>query len=132
MIVGIGTDIVAVARIRRLAGAPDTRFARRVLTAAELDEGAALADFGAFAARRFAAKEAAAKAFGTGIGRGLSFQHLRVGHDEVGAPQLQLEGEAQTLAVRRGILRCHLSISDERDYAVAFVVLEGGSGGGVG
>lgn len=132
MIVGIGTDIVAVARIRRLAAHSDTRFARRVLTASELGDGEAQRDFGAFAARRFAAKEAAAKAFGTGIGRRLSFQHLRVGHDGAGAPQLQLEGEARVLAARMGVVRCHLSISDEREYAVAFVVLEGGSGGGVG
>ncbi len=123
-IVGIGSDIVATARIRRLAADPHTRFARRVLCETERSQGLGQADFAAFVARRFAAKEAAAKALGTGIAAGIGFHDLVVSNDERGAPSLTLTGRAAERADALGVQRCHLTISDERDYAVAFVVLE--------
>ncbi|WP_435103762.1 holo-ACP synthase [Arhodomonas sp. AD133] len=124
-IVGIGSDIVAIARIRRLAADPDSRFARRVLCEAERSHGRRQADFAAFVARRFAAKEAGAKALGTGIAAGIGFHDLMVSNDGRGAPSLALTGRAAERADALGVHRCHLTISDEREYAVAFVVLEG-------
>lgn len=122
-IAGLGTDIVQISRIERsLARSP--ALAERVLTAAELVEFVGHAQPARFLAKRFAAKEAAAKALGTGIGRGVSWQQFQVNHDEAGAPLLCCSGYSQQLLQQRHILHCWLSISDEQDYACATVILE--------
>jgi holo-[acyl-carrier protein] synthase len=126
-IVGIGTDIVAIARLRRLVDEYGERLVTRLLAP---DECAAYRTFcdappaAAFLARRFAAKEAAAKALGCGIGAEARFTELAVGHTDQGAPQLCLTGAARRRADHLGVTRLHLSISDERDQALAFVLLE--------
>lgn len=124
MITGIGTDIVRIGRIRRILGKRQGEaFARRVLTDPELEIFSAHSNPAAYLAKRFAAKEAAAKALGTGIGK-VSFQHLQVANDGQGAPRLQFHGYARELQERRGIRNIHLSLADEEDAAIAFVVLE--------
>ncbi len=124
MIVGIGTDIVQCQRIEALLERLGDSFAKRILTPVELQQFHLSKTPTAFLAKRFAEKEATAKALGTGIGRGVSFQHITVGHNGDGAPQLQLtEGAAARFAIL-GANHCHISISDEADYATAFVVLE--------
>ncbi len=123
MIIGIGTDLVAVARIAALWQRHRMRLGRRILAPDELDGLARSARPAHYLAKRFAAKEAFAKALGTGLGGGVFPRHIAVEHDGAGAPRLALSGQAAALlAARRA--RCHLSISDERDYAVAFVVIE--------
>ena len=77
-----------------------------------------------FLAKRFAAKEAAVKALGTGIGNGISWQHIEVTNDELGAPHLRFSGEFASRCEARGITRAVVSISDEQHYAVATVILE--------
>ena len=124
MIVGIGTDIVALERIEGLLQRREDAFARRVLHALELEQFQLSSQRTAFLAKRFAAKEAAAKALGTGIAQGLSWQHIRVGHDEWGAPSLHFTEAAAARAKSLGVVSTHLSLSDEQGYAVAFVVLE--------
>jgi holo-[acyl-carrier protein] synthase len=125
MIYAIGTDMVEIERIRRaLARTP--RLPQRILTPAELNAFQQSAHPERFLAKRFAAKEAAVKALGTGIGRGISWQHFSVLHDPHGRPRLQLTGAADALARRQGIDRWHLSLSDERALVVAFVVAESG------
>ncbi len=123
MIAGIGTDIVKIDRIRKALDRSGDRFARRILTDSEWDifESAGLK--AAWLAKRFAAKEAAAKALGTGIGK-VSFQDLEVSNNDAGAPHLIFLGNALLLQEQRGITGIHLSLSDEVDFAVAFVVLE--------
>lgn len=124
MITGIGTDLV---RIGRIAGAMERfgdRFARRILADSELRDLPAAPDPARFIAKRFAVKEAAAKAFGRGMADGLSWKDFELVHDERGAPALQLAGRAAALAEQRGLLAAHVSLSDEEDYALAFVVLE--------
>ncbi|MDP4535420.1 holo-ACP synthase [Alkalimonas collagenimarina] len=124
-IAGLGTDIVQISRIERsLARSPT--LAERVLTADELLVFLAHAQPARFLAKRFAAKEAAAKALGTGIGRGVSWQQMHIDHDEFGAPLLVCTGYSQQLLEQRGVTRCWLTISDEQDYACATVVLESG------
>lgn len=123
MIVGIGTDIVQVSRIQQSLDRLGEAFARRILTDSELATFKASNQPAAFLAKRFAAKEAAAKALGTGIGR-VSFQHLEVSNDPAGAPKLKFHGYAQELQMMKAINHLHLSLSDEKDNAVAFVVLE--------
>ncbi len=123
MILGIGTDIVQIDRIEAaLARTP--RLARRILTDNEYERFTRHHEPARYLAKRFAAKEAAAKALGIGIGRGISFQQFEIGNNALGAPELRLHGRAEALQRQRGIRALHVSLSDERDYALALVILE--------
>lgn len=124
MILGLGLDILQIARMEQaLARTP--RLAQRILTPAEYARFELQSDPARFLAKRFAAKEAAVKALGTGIGRGIGWQQLSIGHDELGKPILSLSGRAAELARARGIRHWHLSYSDERDLVAATVIAEG-------
>lgn len=124
MIFGIGTDIVRVGRMRQDLERFGERIAERILTENELTEFRVNARPAHFLARRFAAKEAAAKALGTGFRDGLSLRHIGVTHDSAGKPMLEFTGAALELIRQRGICIAHVSLSDEEDHAVAFVTLE--------
>jgi holo-[acyl-carrier protein] synthase len=120
---GLGTDIVAIERIASsLQKSP--RLVERVLTPFEQQCFAGLSQPERYFAKRFAAKEAAAKALGTGIGRGISFQQFEVRNDAQGKPELFLSGRAAELAAELGVTALWLSISDEQAYACATVILE--------
>lgn len=124
-IVGLGTDIVEVSRLTKLLKKPSgAGFARRVLTEDELTEFELHARPDRYLAKRFAIKEAASKALGTGIGRGVSFQHISYEHDENGKPLLVLNGGAKQRAESLGARHYHLSLSDEADYVVATAIIE--------
>lgn len=123
MIHGIGTDIVSVRRIEAVLAGFGARFARRILTRRELTEFEGALQPAAFLARRFAAKEAAAKALGTGIRAPFIFTAIEVRRPPRCAPELHFREEAEGRARDLGVTRALLSLSDERDYAVAFVVL---------
>ena len=123
MIFGIGTDIVRIDRMHASIERYGDKFARRILTAAEFEEFRISPRPAHFLAKRFAAKEAAAKALGTGFRNGLSLRDIGVAHDAYGKPQLVCHGKAEDLRRALGIGEGHLSIADERDYAVAFVAL---------
>jgi holo-[acyl-carrier protein] synthase len=125
MIFGIGTDIVTVARIEAAMQRHGSAFAERILSAQELAEYATQAHPARFLGKRFAAKEAFAKATGQGLRHPVSLQRITVGHDELGKPVLLFDAELSAHLQRLGIEHHHLSISDERDTAVAFVILEG-------
>ena len=122
MIVGIGADIVKVSRIAASLERKGDALARRVLTPAELARFHASRVPAAFLAKRFAAKEAASKAFGTGIGR-ISWQDLEVVNNEDGAPRLLCHGNAATRMRELGATQVHISLADEEDAALAFVIL---------
>jgi holo-[acyl-carrier protein] synthase len=130
MILGIGTDIVEIARIHDSVSRLGERFLARLLTKSEMHryhdikhEDAAMA----FVAKRFAAKEAVAKALGTGIGRGLSFQHIEVSNDALGKPVVTVAAHGNAMLDQA--VNWHLSITDEREYAQAFVILEASESG---
>jgi holo-[acyl-carrier protein] synthase len=125
VIKGIGTDLVETARIEHSLSRWGEKFAQRILDPDELQEFRAARKQGHFLAKRFAAKEAAVKALGTGMRQGVHFRQIKVSHYESGAPVLTFTGRAREIADRNGIENRHLSISDERDYALAFVVLSG-------
>lgn len=118
---GIGTDIVSVHRIAAVL-ARNPKFAHRVLSVNELERFHQHAKPVAFLAKRWAAKEAAAKALGTGIGQ-VSFQHIHIGHTAAGQPTLSFTEHAQHRAELLGVNQTHISLSDERDYAIAYVIL---------
>ncbi|MDD3517645.1 MAG: holo-ACP synthase [Chromatiales bacterium] len=121
-IVGIGTDIVHVPRIEAALQRFGQRFARRVLHENEI--AARDGDVPpAFVARRFAAKEAVAKALGVGMGAELALNEVEVWNDPRGRPHLRLHGRSLETARRLGVDDMHLSISDEFEYAMAYVIL---------
>lgn len=126
MIHGVGTDIVEVARIDTALRRHGDRFACRVLAEAEFAEFQRSAQPAHFLAKRFAAKEAGAKALGTGFADGVSLKDLQVGKDERGRPVLAMHGRAAELCAQFGVTRIHLSLADERQHAIAFVTLECG------
>ncbi len=124
MIFGIGTDIVRVARIREDLTRFGDRFAERILTATELQEFHQNANKANFLARRFAAKEAVAKALGTGFRKGVQLRDIEVTHDTQGKPMLEFHGQTQLFVQEKRIAVAHISLADEQDNAVAFVTLE--------
>ena len=125
MIIGIGTDIVNVARIEAASARHGTAFAARILSEQELAECASQAHPARFLSKRFAAKEALAKATGHGLRHPVSLHRITVSHDELGKPVFLFDEELSNFLSKLGMVRHHLSLSDERDSAVAFVILEG-------
>ncbi|MDO8933094.1 MAG: holo-ACP synthase [Rhodocyclaceae bacterium] len=123
MIHGIGTDIVAVARLAELYERHGERGIAKLLAAEEHADCLSSTDAARFLAKRFAAKEALGKALGTGIRAPVLLTAIAVGHDALGKPAFRFAPELAAWMASRG-LHAHLSISDERDYAVAFVVVE--------
>lgn len=124
MIHGIGTDIVAVARLREMWERHGEHALGRLLAQGELADFERAPDKGRFLAKRFAAKEAFSKALGTGLRGPATLTSIAVVHDAAGKPAFAYGDELAALVCSRGLV-AHLSISDEADYAVAYVVLEG-------
>ncbi len=125
MILGIGTDIAALARMESLHLRYGERFARRILSEAEMAEFFLHSHPARLLMKRFAAKEALAKAVGTGLRHPVSMTQMSVIHDELGKPAFLFSSQLLDYFNKIGVSRHHLSISDERDMAVAFVILEG-------
>ncbi len=122
MIIGIGTDLVLVSRIEEVLARQGERFARRILTPDELERYRAHGQPARYLAKRFAAKEAILKALGTGLAGGMSWQDMQIDNDALGAPGVVLSGAALARLQERGGGRMLLSLSDEREQALAFVV----------
>jgi len=130
MILGIGVDIVGVARIVGAIERHGHRFVRRVFTPAEAAYCRRCVHPGERFATRFAAKEAAMKALGTGWQKGVRFVDVEVSNDPSGAPAIALHGEAAARAARMGVQRILVSLSHHHDYAIAQVLFEGEGGDG--
>jgi len=125
MIYGIGVDIVDISRIERVLDRWGDRFVRRVFTEAEIEYCSRRGRPASRYALRFAAKEAFAKALGSGFRDGLSFRQIEVINNTQGKPYLKLHGRCRELYTENGICGVFLSLSDDGPYAVAMVVLEG-------
>jgi holo-[acyl-carrier protein] synthase len=125
MILGIGFDLLEVARLARILEKRDGRFEDRVFTDGEMLDCEGRADRAQALAARFAAKEACLKALGTGWARGLTLQQVEVRREEGGRPVVHLSGAAQSLATRMGVRRIHVSLTHQRGVAGAVIVLEG-------
>lgn len=123
MIYGIGTDIVAIARIQAGLERFGDKFARRILAGKELEGFENSIKPAHYLAKRFAAKEAAVKAMGTGFRNGITLGQIAVSNDLHGKPGLEFAGQAREICRSLGIGESHLSLSDENDYAIAFVTL---------
>ena len=124
MIFGIGTDIVSYQRVHDINEKYGLRFAQRLLNEMEMAGYTISADPARYLMKRFAAKEAFAKALGTGFRADVALSRIRIEHDELGKPLLAFDESLSLYVQQMGVTHHHLSISDEKDAAVAFVILE--------
>ena len=124
MIVGIGVDIAEISRVDELCTRYGDRFASRILCEDELQEYRQRRNSSSYLALRFAAKEAVAKACGTGIGAELGFHDMQIEHDAAGKPLLRFFDSADDLLKRLQVRNALISLSDEKHYVVAMAVLE--------
>lgn len=123
MIVGLGMDIAELDRIRAAWERHGERFALKILTEAEhLDMPRR--DPVPYLASRFACKEAAVKALGTGFSQGVSFKDVEIVKNAAGKPGLTLHGRAKEVAHELGAAQAHITLTHGRDTAAAVVVLE--------
>ena len=124
MITGTGLDIVEIERIQGIHDKYKNVFAERILCEVELKEYRETNFPVRFLAKHFAAKEAVAKALGTGFSNGINPRMICIDHDELGRPVIVFYEEAKQRADQLGADVSWISISDEKSYAVAFVVME--------
>ncbi|MBQ1837813.1 MAG: holo-ACP synthase [Neisseriaceae bacterium] len=126
MIYGIGTDTVQISRMAKKWQRSGDDFARAILSTQEWDDYLNCKDTqkSAFLAKRFAAKEALAKALRTGFRQPVFLNNISILHNEHNAPYFALTDELQQWINDKNIKNLHLSISDEKEYAIAFVVAE--------
>ncbi|MGE5849335.1 MAG: holo-ACP synthase [Candidatus Methylomirabilota bacterium] len=122
MILGLGTDLVAIPRLEAVLSRNRERFLGRVFTPSEQADCLSRAHPARHLAARFAAKEAAMKALGTGWGLGVRWQDVEVQSGFAVPPVLRLSGAAKARADARGIRQALVSLSHDGDYAIAVVV----------
>jgi holo-[acyl-carrier protein] synthase len=133
MIFGIGCDIAEVGRIKKQVDSFGNKFLTRILSLSEIDEyNSIILDNKKilYLAKRFAAKEAFSKAVGTGIGKEVSFTDISVLNDALGKPYIKVTDNLDQYLCK--LLSCdthyrtHVSLSDEKDFALAFITIETG------
>ena len=124
MILGVGTDLIEIERIQHSYERFGEGFLARVYTPGEIAYCMARKNFAESLAARFAAKEAAAKALGTGISRGVNWREFEVRRQPGQRPELFLHGRAAEIGARMGIKRLSLSLSHSRTTSIAIVVAE--------
>jgi holo-[acyl-carrier protein] synthase len=127
VILGIGTDLAEVPRIRRSIETYGERFLHRIYTERELAYASRKANAAERFAARFAAKEAGMKAIGTGLRHGITWKDFEVANEPSGRPTLRLTGVAKEIADRLGVRRISLSLTHTAEMAFAVVVLEDGN-----
>jgi holo-[acyl-carrier protein] synthase len=122
-IYGIGTDIVSVDRIKKLQN--NKNFLERIFSKEEVLKCSKLINYNNCYAKRFAAKEAFAKALGTGISNGVNFNEIIVMNEKNGKPFIEIIGKTLKIIKKKfkKKIKIALSLSDEKKYAVAFVTI---------
>src|SRR6266700_6449676 len=123
-VLGIGVDLVECGRIQHSIDRFGDRFLQRVFTDGEIEYSMSMKFPARHLAARFAAKEAASKAFGTGIGRAMRWRHIDVQKKSCGEPYLVFSGPAQELATKRGVTAALVTLSHTEHHAMATIVLE--------
>ena len=124
MIFGIGTDLIKIKRIKNINSLE--KFALKILSKNELDLFDSLSNDKkiTFISKQFAGKEAFSKALGTGISAGIRFKEIEILRDEKGKPIFTAINSLKSFMLNLGITRTHISFTDEREYAMAFAILE--------
>tara|TARA_B100001027_G_C16258153_1_gene327996 strand:+ start:1069 stop:1446 length:378 start_codon:yes stop_codon:yes gene_type:complete len=124
MIFGIGTDLIKIKRIKNINSLE--KFALKILSENELHLFNSLSNDKkiTFISKQFAGKEAFSKALGTGISAGIRFKEIEILRDEKGKPIFTAINSLKSFMLNLGITRTHISFTDEREYAMAFAILE--------
>lgn len=122
MILGIGTDIVEIERIRKMIERHGDHFLQRCYTTSEIEYSTKHRDSAVRFAGRWAAKEAVVKVLGTGFVQGITFHDVEVVSLHTGQPTVKLSGEAERIATKRGITEVMITISHAREYATATAI----------
>ena len=123
-IFGIGVDMVNIDRIKKIRQKYGKRFVKRILNSSELELFHQTNDQDRFLANRFAGKEAATKALGTGFSQGITWKDFGVSNKSSGQPELILSNKVEKLFITKGITSSHISLTDELPWSMAFVILE--------
>ena len=122
-IFGAGIDLIEISRIRK--SIKNKNFIDRIYSKSEIQQARSLKNKSSFFAKRFAAKEAFSKAFGTGISEGISFNEITVVNNIKGKPSIKLSGKTKNIVLKKiKKAKVHLSLSDERTHAIAMVIIE--------
>ncbi|MFP4028298.1 MAG: holo-ACP synthase [Candidatus Brocadiia bacterium] len=124
MIVGVGVDIIKVSRVKRIVEEHGERFLNRVYSEDEISYCRRCARPAERYATRFAAKEAVLKALGVGWQNGTRFHDVEVSNDSLGAPSIALTGRSKEISKQLGVTQIHISLSHDREYAIAHAVAE--------
>ncbi len=128
MIIGIGNDLVLIDRIEKLLNNFENKFLAKVFTQNEINMASqSKQNISQFYAKRFAAKEAFSKAIGLGIGRGINFNDIEISNDALGKPIINLLNDKKVFLLKHFAceeLKFHLSLSDEKNLAIATVIIE--------
>jgi holo-[acyl-carrier protein] synthase len=124
MVLGLGTDLIETKRVQESIARFGERFLERIFTAGEIAYCTRKKNAAESFAARFAAKEAGAKALGTGISRGVSWKEFEVKREASGKPSLHMSGRAAELAEAMGVRRIQLSLTHSRELAMAVVAIE--------
>ena len=124
MVLGLGTDLIETNRVQESISRHGERFLERIFTSGEIEYCLRKKNSAESFAARFAAKEAGAKALGTGISRGVSWKEFEVRREASGRPTLHLSGRARELAEAMGVKRMQVSLTHSREFAMAVVVAE--------
>ena len=124
MIFGVGTDIVSLSRLEKMDNIE--KFAMKVLSEKELAIFTNLVESKkiTYLAKQFAGKEAISKAFGTGMSLPVMFENIEILRDDHGKPVFNALNDLKILQVDLGIVKSHVSLADEKNYAIAFAILE--------
>lgn len=124
-IIGIGIDIIKISRVKKLLIIYKNKFAKRILSKNELIKYYKLIkQKERFLAKRFAIKEAAVKALGIGIRQGITFNQFEVYNNLLGKPKIKFFSKVSVLSNKLGIKKVHLTLTDEKNYACALIILE--------
>jgi len=123
-IIGIGIDIIEIIRIQKNIFIYNDKLAKRILSHNEWTDYLIQKNKSRFLAKKFAIKEAASKAFGTGISKKITFNKLEHYKDKKGKPKLSFLKEALVISKIMQINFVHLSITDEKNYTCALVIFE--------
>jgi len=124
MVLGLGTDLIETGRVEASIARFGERFLERIFSLEEIAYCMRKKNAAESFAARFAAKEAGAKALGTGISRGVTWREFEVKREASGKPSLHLSGRAAELAGAMGVRRIQLSLTHSREFALAVVVVE--------
>ena len=124
-IFGVGTDIVKNSRIKKLI--KNKKFINRIFTSSEIKDSKKIKHKILFFSKRFAAKEAFAKSLGTGFTHNINFKDINISNKKSGKPYLTISNNLKVILKRKLKLRkvkIFLSLSDEREYSVAYVITQ--------